>query len=559
MSTPFTTEDLETLDQWNSVLAAGCCCAMPACPIPLKVCESLTRTSTSEDDDYTDSRAAYLERLSAWKSELLNAWYAERDAWMAEDPERELEDYPEDPPTPRLDAGFSEYPGPTMPAGYLDGPRGSFAPYARPAGDPDDEVPSLYRMYVVVSATTKYTGTASLYTTGFEGSDPYELLVTYTYANTEIPEGFSGVRTGNKIVGGICDSYTFGPPPGFVLASVLAEYATYVDGPELLTCLEASRTFSTTSTLDVAGRSTLVGCPGTFDGPEEVFVDLTKVYSYGHTLSEPVTKTALGTRASGKIPAEWPEEAEGVNCIAKLSFIWPVIRDGFIGADPEVDPPEEGEWRTCAEYLGGEPFELYGWATAIKNRFRWRVPSLIIYRADPDVPLDPDAEPVPDDGFPDPPPDADLDPDPVDWWRGTYFKVVWQTCFFSIEWTAWKLLWDAYEAAKELHDQWVTDGSVVPELPALPPEEPTHPGLQPTPPTLGEDQEDVWTGPGDPNDDDSWLFPGGWHEIATPATAGETRVVNVRFYCYPASPYGYLPQVTGEKYEAFTVPDPPET
>lgn len=548
------TTEIETLDEWNAWLA--CCCQMPACPIPQKICESLTRTSTSEDDDYTDSRAAYLERLSAWLSELYDPWYAGLQEWLAEDPERVADDYPLAPPTPREDEGFSEYPGPPIPAGYLDVTHGSFAPYARPAGDPDDEVPALYREYDVIGATTKYTGTASLYTTGFEGGDPFELLQTYTYVDTQIPDDFSGVRTGNRIVGGICDSYTYGPPPGAVLAQFLADWDFYIDGPEVLECTASSRTFSTTSTLDVAGRSTLVGCPGPFDGAEEAFVDLTKVYSYGHTLHEPVTKTDLGTRASGKIPATWPEEAEGVNCVAKLSFIWPVIRDGFVGVDLEADPVEEGEWPTCAAHPD-EPRDMFGWATAIKNRFKWRVPSQIIYRADPDVPVDPEAEPVPDDGFPDPAPDADLDPDPVDWWRGTYMKVTWQTCVFSKVWEDWKLLWDEYEAAKEIYDEWVDGGSVVPELPELPPEAPTHPGLQPTPPVLSEDFVEIWTGPGDPNDDDSWLFPL-WHELEIPTDEAENRVVNVRFYCYPDSPYGYAPQVTGESYEPFTVPDPPE-
>jgi hypothetical protein len=269
----------------------------------------------------------------------------------------------------------------------------------------------------------------------------------------------------------------------------------------------------------------------------------------------------------GKFPSEWPDTAEGSGCNASHAIYWPKKQDVLGGgveaveADPEAIPPVIGVegvdpfWPPCDD--PSTPKTEIASTFATKVRFRWRVPSLIIYRADPDVPLDPEAEPVPDDGFPDPPADADLDPDPVDWWRGTYFKVIWQTCFFSIEWTAWKLLWDDYEAAKELHDQWVADGSVVPALPALPPEAPSHPGPQPTPPTLGQDEEDVWTGPGDPNDDDSWLFPGGWHEIDTPAAAGETRVVNVRFYCYPASPYGYKPQVTGEGYEPFTVPDPP--
>lgn len=55
-----------------------------------------------------------------------------------------------------------------------------------------------------------------------------------------------------------------------------------------------------------------------------------------------------------------------------------------------------------------------------------------------------------------------------------------------------------------------------------------------------------WTGPGDPEDEDSWKS--GWYDIAVPGEPGETRVVNIRFECY-TGPYGHMPQVTGEAYE----------
>lgn len=40
MSNPFGTDPIETLDDWNSYLS--CCCSMPSCPVPTKVCESVT-------------------------------------------------------------------------------------------------------------------------------------------------------------------------------------------------------------------------------------------------------------------------------------------------------------------------------------------------------------------------------------------------------------------------------------------------------------------------------------------------------------------------------------
>ena len=532
MSTPFTTEDIETLPEWNAVLAAGCGCQMPACPVPQKVCQSMQRQSTSEDTEYSDALEAYEAALSAWLSELYDAWYEDLQAWLAEDPEREAEDYPVDPPEPRDEEDFSEYPGPTLPADYYDFIHGSFAPYARPAGDPDDEVPSLYRKYETVSATTKYTGDFYYYNPGEDGVGFYELLEHKTWLDSE-GDPVSGVRTGNRVEGGICVPYTYDPQP----TTGTPPFVDYIDGDEELECTANSRTFSTTGTSISPGRDSLVGCPGPWGFDWEESWDLTRVYSYGHTLLEPITKSELGTTATGKIPEEWTEEAEGASCIAKLAYDWPIIRDGFIGVDPEADPPEEGEWRTCSDYdgSGGEPFELFGWGYATKSRFKWRVPSLIV----PGVVTE-----------------LDPDPDPLDWWRGDYFKVTWQTCVFPKEWEEWKLLWDEYEAAKEIYDEWVDGGSITPELPELPPEEPTHPGLQPTPPVLSEDFFEVWTGPGDPDDDASWLFPL-WHELEVPTDEAENRVVNVRFYCYPDSPYGYAPQVTGEAYEPFTIPDPP--
>jgi len=70
-----------------------------------------------------------------------------------------------------------------------------------------------------------------------------------------------------------------------------------------------------------------------------------------------------------------------------------------------------------------------------------------------------------------------------------------------------------------------------------------------TPEVVAADQTDEWTGPGTGDQDDpSWEFPGGWHEIPLPTEEGETRVVNLRYACY-RGPYGYRPQTTGEGYD----------
>lgn len=74
-----------------------------------------------------------------------------------------------------------------------------------------------------------------------------------------------------------------------------------------------------------------------------------------------------------------------------------------------------------------------------------------------------------------------------------------------------------------------------------------------TPPerTLSEDQTWVWSGPGNPEDEDSWKS--GWYDIPPPDVPGQRRVVNLRFECYKSTGFGVKPQVTGEAVE---LPDP---
>jgi len=91
-----------------------------------------------------------------------------------------------------------------------------------------------------------------------------------------------------------------------------------------------------------------------------------------------------------------------------------------------------------------------------------------------------------------------------DTWEGSYFKVTWDVVFFP------------------------TDES--------------------TPTVIATDQTwDDWTGPGDPDDEATWKS--GWYELTPPETAGQVRVVNVRYECYRSTRLGIKPQITGEAYE----------
>jgi len=68
-----------------------------------------------------------------------------------------------------------------------------------------------------------------------------------------------------------------------------------------------------------------------------------------------------------------------------------------------------------------------------------------------------------------------------------------------------------------------------------------------SPSFFAQDQTWEWTGPGDPDNPDSWTS--GWHEIPPPTEPGLRRVVNIRYECYRSSKFGTKPQVTGESYE----------
>lgn len=69
----------------------------------------------------------------------------------------------------------------------------------------------------------------------------------------------------------------------------------------------------------------------------------------------------------------------------------------------------------------------------------------------------------------------------------------------------------------------------------------------PQPVAINIDKTAVWEGPGDPEDDESWLTD--WELIESPDEAGEVRVVNLRYTCYSGSVYGAKPQTLGEAYE----------
>ena len=59
-----------------------------------------------------------------------------------------------------------------------------------------------------------------------------------------------------------------------------------------------------------------------------------------------------------------------------------------------------------------------------------------------------------------------------------------------------------------------------------------------------ENQTWEWTGPGDPEVEDSWVSE--WFDLDPPSEEGAARVVNIRYECYRTPQFGNKPQITGE-------------
>jgi hypothetical protein len=163
-----------------------------------------------------------------------------------------------------------------------------------------------------------------------------------------------------------------------------------------------------------------------------------------------------------------------------------------------------------------------------KVRYRWVVPSEIVYRQDPDVSTDSSDPPIPDDGYPDPPSDSDLDPDIVSWWKGTYYKIMWDVLTEPDDWDA--TIKDP-NPPDPLPEDWDWAEHQVPK-----------PGRGTR--TYVQDLTWEWTGPGDPENDDSWVSD--WYFLEPPPVNGNRRIVNIRVTCY-RGPFGSKKQLTGEE------------
>ena len=186
---------------------------------------------------------------------------------------------------------------------------------------------------------------------------------------------------------------------------------------------------------------------------------------------------------------------------------WPRIDDGTF-----VDPPDEYSWDI-------PQFDTTAYGK--KLRHKWIIPVVGTMN-------DPDAE------LPDPLPEGVTE---EEWWADNQVDMRWQGTYF-------KITWDVL-TEPDGWDDTIDDPDYEPPVPNDPPEPvPQIPDPNAPEKSYIEDLTWEWTGPGDPNDDESWESP--WFEIDPPGDPGIRRIVNVRYECYRSTRFGNKPQITGD-------------
>ena len=127
--------------------------------------------------------------------------------------------------------------------------------------------------------------------------------------------------------------------------------------------------------------------------------------------------------------------------------------------------------------------------------------------------------------------------EPIEPTKRTTYEVQVDEAFFPAEWTEWRALQDAFDAATAAHEIWE---AADPDERGEEPEIPDEPGAEPSGPTLTDSRSWIYNGT------DEWSE---WFEIAVPEEAGETRLVNMLVICYRSASLGQKPTAHGEVYE----------
>lgn len=522
---------LRTMQEYLRTFCGPCPPALTS--EPQRRCESKTASASSADDDHTDDLAEWQR-----KKYLFDA----HEAWLIADPQPAQE--PPDEPDPGAE--------PEPPEGYGDVEHGSWAPFTQPAGDPGDDMPTLYQTLASESGVKSFTGSVQRWqaASGDGYSDGSATWYTWTAADTEIAQAFTAWRYtyGDDI--GAFGGYTVGPlgqdeSTGFDFPTIGDGFVWIdVEPPETVPCTATTREILITSRHAVAGGSASDGhliadSLNSSEGADDAdptgyttaddwqWTDLTERVSYKKTLASPVTQADVIARATGKLPAEWPDPAAGAACSSSVVLDWPKISAGFEGADPEAEPPVAGAWLACDSL--SQPLAVSGSATIIQAQYQIGIPDTESYAGYYDAHaawviahaawvIDPE------------------EPEPAEPAEGKYYRWQGDEVFFPTVWDAWKVRKDAFDAAIQEHNEWA-DGDMLEPEPIIP----ADPGAAPAEvPTLTASR--------------SWLWEGGapWSEMfimAIPTIPGKTRLVNQLSAHFTSAARGSLPTAFGEVYE----------
>jgi len=547
--------DLPTL---NSLLAQCCDCGLPACADGTVLCQSMTRTASCADDDYTDAMAVWEVAtllLEEWTESEATfaarhaAWVDEKDDWeacMATLPCIACAAEPVEPVhLPEPAAPGDE---PEMPAGYNDVTHSCYFPFTTPPGDPDDDLPLIYRTLQDVRFV-RYSGTMWIYRNSvFPGAFDLEReeLTVGTYVSwpgdPEVPLDATYVDTGNEYdpFAPACDLYV---TPG-IGGLKLPDEPTYTDPATDNTCEVASSLTTRTSTSSEGGALTLHGCPGSFGADRVEYAwDLTRYEKIGYLLDSPISKSDLITRATGKLPGTWPAAVEGSSCDAATVTDWPTIAETDIpectagdydGYGYGVTPTGAGVTAECtiARYKIGIPTAYMAHRLWIDEHAAW----VIAHARWVTCGSDPETEPA----------------EPAEPQIFHYFKSQWDTVKLPAVWEVWRIIYDAWVDATALHAAWVIEHAAWVDAGSDPETEPVEPVVPPDP-TADQPAER----PEFIDENLTWTWTGGeteaaqysaWYELAVPTTEARVIICNRQNWCYQAVALGVPPTVQGEVY-----------
>lgn len=467
MSTQFTTDPIEILDEWNAVLTQNnCCCAMPECPVPTMECQSITSFAKAygvlnEEDNklYQRQRWYFAPVGSTSNSDVYNEW--DGFGWGSI--------YDSEPPGPEYEDMRIEWSGDAHLLDY-------YAPYiARHVYGRNTCFQESELAFSECAGTQTQTWTEW---TGF----------TNTGEAFYSPVTYSGVSTYTEVGGEETDEHAawialWGTEAAWQAAYdqwVIDHAAWVIDyaaweiawaewdsggqiGPEPVAPVEP---------VEPAGEPTEFYPPCTV---RRMLREELTAYEYdGGFRQVPSTEEEPNPTVINSGPEYFQSFIGGggdkeYESVINFSEILAAARDSMTGVDWDACAVIDPLFAECSSTMASTPeqntdvIEI----TLVKARFRWVIPQ---------------------------------DWSPGMAVPGSYFKITWDIA--------------TYPTDPEAEISYIQDLTW------------------------------EWTGPGDPEDEDSWKS--GWYEIDPPGEPGERKIVNIRYECYRSPQFGNKPQITGD-------------